>query len=74
MSWETKNTSSPRTKTHGDNINPKTVIRELSSNVECEPFANLRTSAVICLCARLRRSPLRLQPGGKLSAGHKHAV
>ena len=41
----------------------KTAIRELSSNVKCGPFANLRTSAVICHPSRLRRSPLRLQPG-----------
>ena len=53
---------------------PKTVIRKLSSNVECGSFANLRTSAVICLCVRLRRSPLRIQPGAKLSARHKHAI
>ena len=55
-------------------FNPQTVIRELSINVECSPFANLRISAVICLPARLRRSPLRLQPGGKLSVRHKHAI
>ena len=55
-------------------IKPQTVIRELSSNVKCGLFAKLRTSAVICLCVRLRRSPLRLQPGVKLSAGNKHAI
>ncbi len=42
-------------------IKPKSVIRELNSNVECGPFTNLRISAVICLPALLRRSPLRLQ-------------
>ena len=35
-------------------IKPKTVIRKLSSNVECGFFANLRTSAVICLFAWLK--------------------
>ena len=44
-------------------VKPKTAIRELSSNVKCGPFANLRTSAVICHPSRLRRSPLCLQPG-----------
>ena len=44
-------------------VKPKTAIMELSSNVKCRPFANLRTSAVICHPSRLRRSPLCLQPG-----------
>ena len=40
-------------------IKTQTVIRELSSNVKCGLFANLRTSAVICFSARLCCSPLR---------------
>ena len=55
-------------------IKPKTVIRKLSSNVECGFIANLRTSAVICLFARLRRNGLRLQSCVKLSAKHKYAI
>ena len=55
-------------------IKPKPVIRKLSTNVECGFIANLRTSAVIYLFARLRRNGLRLQSCVKLSAKHKYAI